>query len=216
MATLILKKDDKVEKTIVLSPGQSMHIGRKESNDIVVDDLTVSGSHAKLDYMDEGFLITDMRSKNGTFVNGERINSEWLKPGDVIGIGTHTLEVSLEGEEGFTINEGEMDKTMVMKAGQQPPPPKDKMPEAALTFLEGGSGEVPLTKKLTKMVVTGMMVGKTAATISKRPDGYFLSYIGGWTKPKLNGETVSESAELKDFDIIEIGSAKLEFYTKGK
>jgi hypothetical protein len=82
---------------------------------------------------------------------------------------------------------------------------------------------VELTKKLTKIgknassdiVVSGLTVGQTAATISKRPDGYYLSYVGGMSKPKVNGETVRESAPLKQFDVIEIGSAKMQLINKG-
>ena len=59
------------------------------------------------------------------------------------------------------------------------------------------------------------MVGKTAATISKRPNGYYLSYVAGMSKPKVNDKVVKESVELKDFDIIEIGSGKMQFVQKG-
>jgi len=227
MATLIVKKEDKVLKTVVMKPGQSLTLGRKDENGLVLDDLTVSGSHAKLDYMDEGFLLTDLRSKNGVFVNGQRVTSHWLQHGDVVGVGIHTLHLSVEEGEGFSIDENDMDKTMVMRSGAQPQAPAPSAagkPEAVLSYLDGGSGEVPLTKKLTKLgkdfsndvVIGGMMMGKTAATISSRPDGFFLSYIGGWSKPKVNGETVSESVELRDFDIIELGGAKLEFVIKNK
>ena len=57
-------------------------------------------------------------------------------------------------------------------------------------------------------------MGATAATISKRPQGYSLSYVGGMTKPKVNGETVKASVALEDFDEIEVGSVKLQFYTE--
>ena len=59
------------------------------------------------------------------------------------------------------------------------------------------------------------MTGKTAATISKRPNGYYLSFVGGMAKPKLNDFVVKESALLNEFDIIEIGPAKLQFIYRG-
>jgi hypothetical protein len=64
------------------------------------------------------------------------------------------------------------------------------------------------------IVVGGMMMGKTAATISKRPQGYSISYVGGMAKPKVNGEVVKESVNLKEFDVIEIGGVKLQFVTE--
>ena len=59
-----------------------------------------------------------------------------------------------------------------------------------------------------------MMVGKIAATISKRPQGYHLSYVEGMSKPKVNNEAVKESVLLKEFDTIELGSVKMEFILK--
>jgi len=81
---------------------------------------------------------------------------------------------------------------------------------------------VEIKKKLFKigksvssdLVVSGLMVGQTSATISKRPNGYSLSYVEGMSKPKVNGNAVKESVMLKEFDVIEIGSAKLQFVLK--
>ncbi|QTA78003.1 FHA domain-containing protein [Desulfonema limicola] len=79
-----------------------------------------------------------------------------------------------------------------------------------------------LIKKLTKIgknassdiIVSGLTIGQTAATISKRPNGYHLSYVGGLAKPKINGKTVKESVLLNQFDTIEIGSVKMQFIHK--
>jgi hypothetical protein len=62
--------------------------------------------------------------------------------------------------------------------------------------------------------VKGFTIGKTAMTISKRPNGYFLDYVGGMAKPKVNDEAVKESVKLKEFDTIEIGSVKIQFVLK--
>lgn len=48
-------------------------IGRWEDNDVVVDDRWVSRHHAQIRREDEGYVIQDLGSKNGTFVNGQRI-----------------------------------------------------------------------------------------------------------------------------------------------
>jgi DNA-binding winged helix-turn-helix (wHTH) protein len=63
-------------------------IGREIDSDIVVDDRQVSRSHAKIHSNSKNeILITDMDSKNGTFLNGERVTgSTSLKDGDVIKI----------------------------------------------------------------------------------------------------------------------------------
>ena len=57
-------------------------------------------------------------------------------------------------------------------------------------------------------------MGQTACTISQRPNGYSLSFVEGMTKPKVNGQQVKESVMLNEFDNIEIGNVKLQFFFK--
>ena len=64
------------------------------------------------------------------------------------------------------------------------------------------------------IVISGFLVGKTAATISRRPNGYFINYVEGMAKIKINDKPVKDSAQLKEFDKIEIGSALMEFILK--
>ncbi len=68
-----------------------MVIGRK-SSDLVIDDPKVSSTHAKIVYENNHYVIVDFRSKNGTYVNGERIRAETeLKENDLIKIGDMTF-----------------------------------------------------------------------------------------------------------------------------
>ena len=67
-------------------------IGRSSENDIVVDDFKVSRVHLQLVFNDGICSIVDLNSSNGTFVNGQKINSEVrLQPNDVVQIGNTTL-----------------------------------------------------------------------------------------------------------------------------
>ncbi len=220
MATLILKFGEDVQGEFQIKEGQSLTIGRKEGNDVVIENLVVSGSHAKIDSLPEGFLLTDLRSKNGTFVNENPINSHWLKDGDVVRIGKHTLTLALDDGEAFAVEaEDSMDQTMVFGTGEFRHEAAPKAASAILSFLKGGQGDIPLTKKLTKIgkdfsndvVISGFTVGQTAATISKLPEGFFINYVGGMAKPKVNGKTVSDTQRLDEFDTIEIGAAKMQF-----
>lgn len=218
-----------------LEKGGTLTIGRKETNTVVVDNLAVSGMHAKIDSVDDGYLLTDLQSKNGTFVNDTHVTTHWLRQGDVITIGKHKLVFSLGEGEAPPLDKGSLDKTMVLDTneyrammGKSSPTvtaqaeKKEKEASAVLSFLKGGEGDIALTKKLVKIgkdasndvVVGGFLVGKTAATISKRPTGYFLSYVEGMSKPKINGKAIKDTAQLKEFDKVEIGSATMEFIIK--
>lgn len=234
MPTITLKFKENVISEFPLGKGQAMTIGRRDDNDITIENLAVSGHHAKIDSVGDGYLLTDLQSKNGSFVNNQNVTSHWLKHGDVITIGKHTLvfgheEEAAKADAAFNA----MDQTMVMDTEQyrsmlskssdhEATRVLDEAPAAVLSYLSGGEGEIELSKKLTKIgkdstsdvVVSGLMVGQTAATISKRPNGYFLSYVGGMAKPKVNDTAVKESVKLKEFDTIELGSAKLQFILK--
>ena len=98
MAQLTLKFKELVLKEIPLE-GDSRTIGREPGNDVVVENLLVSGFHARIDLAGKDYILTDLQSKNGTFVNGERITSTKLKNGDQILIGKHLLVFNLDSEE---------------------------------------------------------------------------------------------------------------------
>ncbi|MBU0544012.1 MAG: FHA domain-containing protein [Proteobacteria bacterium] len=236
MPILTLKFKDNVIKEYDLEKGKSLSIGRREENNIVIDNLAVSGHHAKIDSVGEGFLATDLQSKNGSFVNEQFISTHWLKHGDVITIGKHSIVFEYKDGETKpeTANPQEnMDQTMVMDTNSYKSmlaksspnaasPDISKEPVGVLSYVAGGQGEVEISKKLFKIgkastndiVVSGFLVGQVAATISKRPGGFFFTYSGGTSKPKVNGVSVTESVQLKDFDVIEIGSAKMHFFVK--
>jgi hypothetical protein len=232
MPILTLKFKDNVLGEYPVGTGQSLTIGRKDSNDIAIENLAVSGHHAKVDAVGDGFLLTDLKSKNGSFVNKSIVNSHWLQHGDVILIGKHTLVFTYADQETRPAEaEGDMDQTMVMDTEKYrdmvakaapAAKPKKAAQVGVLSYLGGGEGEIELSKKLMKIgksassdiVVSGLMVGQTAFTISKRPNGYSLAYVEGMAKPKVNGDAVRDSVMLKEFDNIEIGSAKFQFFIK--
>jgi len=218
-----------------LEKDKALTIGRKENNTIVIDNLAVSGMHAKVDAIEDGFLLTDLQSKNGTFVNGKAVTTHWLQKGDIITIGKHKIVFSLAEGEAAPAAQETMEKTMVLDTneyramvGKTSPTltaaseQKEKESVAVLSYLKGGEGEVELNKKLIKIgkdpsndiVISGFMVGKTAATISKRPTGYFVNFVEGMAKPKINGTTVKDTAQIKEFDRLEIGSVTMEFIIK--
>ena len=87
--------------TILLSQG-TIIIGRAPGNDIVVDEAEVSRQHASIRGEAGGYWIADLESRNGTFVNDERIGKEpkQLRNWDRIELGalsTHWVFMETEG-----------------------------------------------------------------------------------------------------------------------
>lgn len=77
-----------------LEPGEripllaSTAVGRAEGNDIVLGDTFASGEHARLAWNGKGWVLEDMGSTNGTYVNGQQVSrSVAVKPGDIIEFG---------------------------------------------------------------------------------------------------------------------------------
>ena len=235
MARLILTFNKQVIKEVPFLKG-SVTIGRQDDNTIIIDNLAVSSYHARIDKTGDDFILTDLQSTNGTFVNDQKVTSHKLRHGDNIVIGKHViLFVATEKGKADAAAAAKMDldKTMMLDtakqrellAKQQTAPRPAQTPEkiGVLTSVDGSDlGEFELQKKLTKIGkaetseirLSGMLMGATAATISRRPSGYTISFAGGMSKLKVNGEVVKDSVSLKDFDTIEVGSYKFQFYLK--
>ncbi len=73
-------------KVIVIDQ-ESLNIGRKKDNDIIIDNPHTSRHHARIRFIDKKYVLFDLDSTVGTSVNGERTQTTILKPGDVISIG---------------------------------------------------------------------------------------------------------------------------------
>jgi len=74
-------------------------IGRSPESEIFLDDVTVSRSHAVIERGGQGFLLTDLGSLNGTYINNQSLNSKELVCGDEIQIGKfHLIFISAKSK----------------------------------------------------------------------------------------------------------------------
>jgi hypothetical protein len=71
----------------------SLLIGRHERCDIVLRDPSVSRKHARLVFRDHKWIIQDLRSRNGTIVNGMSVGRSEIRPGDLLALGDERLRV---------------------------------------------------------------------------------------------------------------------------
>lgn len=261
MPTLTLKfKKQEIDMRRLEKGADPLIIGRSSSNDLVIENLAVSGRHAKIEPIDYGFLLTDLGSRNGTFLNRELVTSHWLKHGDVITIGKHSLifeyeewepqprpeQDPAEADEALLFAYGEatpggddhnedLDRTMILDTDSyrnllvknMPKLDKDLVSAekpGVLTFVAGGQGELDLTRQVSiigkadscHVKVRGFLLGRVAATINRKPDGYYLNHTGGIIKPKLNGTSIKGEMRLQESDIIKVGTGTLRFSYKGK
>ncbi len=71
-------------------------IGRGPEADVVLDNMGVSRSHARIELKGDAYYVSDEGSSNGTFVNNLRIDRQRLNPGDAIQIGKFSLQVGFD------------------------------------------------------------------------------------------------------------------------
>lgn len=95
MLRILLKFNGAVLREIESSKEQ-ITIGRNAENDIQIDNVAVSGEHARIIKGPDHYFIEDLNSLNGTFVNQEKITKRVLEENDAITIGKHTLVVAFK------------------------------------------------------------------------------------------------------------------------
>jgi pSer/pThr/pTyr-binding forkhead associated (FHA) protein len=66
-------------------------VGRHRNNDIVISDPKVSSFHARIDRSADGFVVVDLKSRNGSFINGRRVETGPLTNGDELRMGPARL-----------------------------------------------------------------------------------------------------------------------------
>src|SRR5512137_2168819 len=96
--------------------GDVLTIGREAENGIVINDAEVSRKHTQFVFQGGKYIITDLGSTNGTFVNGERLTGQHvLVPGEVISLGEQ-INLLFEGVSQVDPN------ATVLSAGRAPAP----------------------------------------------------------------------------------------------
>ena len=206
MGKLVVSLDNVVLKEVVIQKERTT-LGRRPYNDIVIDNLAVSGEHAVLLSVGEDVYIEDLNSTNGTYINGKAIKKQLLSNGDVIEIGKYRIKY-------IGAEVADYEKTMVLRPGTLPPAappmPTVQMLPASIKVLNGGAAgrEVLLTKAVTTVGKPGTQV----ASIAKRPTGYVLAHVEGDQRPTVNGSPLGEGVvPLKNGDIIELAGTQMQF-----
>lgn len=189
MAKIILTLGEKQLREIPLSKERVM-IGRRPHNDIVIDDLAISGEHAIIVSTDQDAFLEDLNSTNGTKVNGQPVKKHYLQHQDCIELATYRLLYVT----------GQAESVGLPGTG----------PFARLKVLSGSKAgsEIVVNKAITT-------IGKPdqhTAVILSRADGYYLAHVEGSQYPEVNGVKVEiELCKLNNGDIIDMSGDRVEF-----
>jgi len=212
MPKMIVSIDEVVIKEVQLTKDKTT-LGRRPYNDIVIDNLAVSGEHAVIQMAGSEVVLEDLNCTNGTYVNGKAIKRQPLVGGDVVEVGKYKIKFMADNAE------NNFDKTMVVQArpastapavAQAAPRVEAPMANAAIKVLSGASAgrEVPLTKVVTTIGKPGVAV----AAITKKHHGFVVHHVEGAGNPTLNGAPIGQEAvALKNGDVIELAGTQMQF-----
>jgi len=216
MGKLVVSLDGVVIKEVQITKDKTT-LGRRPYNDIVIDNLAVSGEHAVLQMVGSDVFIEDLNSTNGTYINGKAVKKQLLAHDDTVEIGKYKIKYLADDGHDY-------EKTMIMKPGAAVPTFMHTAPQPAHSGFGGLAPIQPASIKvlngaaagrevsLTKVVTTVGKPGVQVASITKRPGGYVFAHVEGASRPTVNGTTLSgESIPLKNGDVIELAGTQMQF-----
>jgi pSer/pThr/pTyr-binding forkhead associated (FHA) protein len=197
-------------------------LGRRPYNDVVIENLAVSGEHAVFEKTDSEVYLEDLNSTNGTYVNGRAVKRHRLQHGDRIDIGKYKIKFMMEQDDDY-------EKTQLIR---RPAPPTAPVAHPVLGASSEASAASPVLQAmpavvtrsevsmpqgfaaapsaaaaairvltgsaagrqvaLTKVVTTVGKPGVQVASITKRPGGYVFAHVEGAVRPSLNGEMLTQ------------------------
>jgi pSer/pThr/pTyr-binding forkhead associated (FHA) protein len=212
-----------------------VRIGRGQGMDILIDNVSVSRRQAEIRKEGEAWVVRDLGSSNGTFVNGERVMADHtLRPGDEISFGKFSLffervvtepvaretpvaaaaprqspspSAKTEGTLHMSVAEVErLQKVAAQK--RQAQLQWEAAGERGTHYLEGGSVIVGRTDLCDVRLPSGGP--KQHIVVLHGKEGYEVRNVSSWYRMRVNGRLTAR-ARLKSGDLIQVGPVRLTF-----
>jgi pSer/pThr/pTyr-binding forkhead associated (FHA) protein len=223
MGKLVISMDGVVVKEVQITKDKTT-LGRRPYNDIVIDNLAVSGEHAALQLVGADVFIEDLNSTNGTYINGKAVKKQMLVHNDTVEVGKY--KIKYHADQG-----SDYEATQILRpsaTASAPSAPSLSRPSgfggptsldplvhspASIRVLNGAAvgREVSLVKVVTTIGKPGVQV----ASITKRPAGYVFAHVEGASRPTVNGKPlVTETLQLHDGDVIELAGTQMQFINR--
>lgn len=228
MPKVIISMEGIVIKEVQLSKNR-ITLGRRPYNDVVIDNLAISGEHAFFQLSGHEVYIEDMNSTNGTIVNGKSIKRQMLHHNDMIEIGKYHIQYIddvLSHPSAGLMGLGASTPPSVPPSTPTPPSIATGFGTTGLAGLTGidatntgtalirvmSGSAVGREVALIKVVTTIGKPGIAVAAITKRPHGFVLAHVEGVKRTMLNGKPVGdEPRAMKSGDMIELADTQMQF-----
>jgi predicted component of type VI protein secretion system len=239
MPKLVLQVEDRVLRECALSA--DVTIGRQPDNTVSVDNPAVSGRHARIARDGDGFVVEDLESRNGTFVNGERVTRQVLRHGDVVLVGKHRLLFDAEAVShdaaanaptpampdfgGTVLLDVEHQRRLL--AAIEARKAAAAVPVGSLRVIGGRADREEYRLDATESIIgksdtalvrlRGWFKPHAAIAIARMGEGYVATLLeatllGGQTR--VNGQLLQGRRGLAHGDMLQVGGLTLEFRCK--
>lgn len=159
MARVVVKLGEKTERTLELDV-DLLIVGRGSDAHVEIEHDLISRKHCRLRRAGDGFVVEDLESKTGTFVNGVKVGAHLLEPGDVVGVGPYSLV--------FEYSKADV-------GGAAPAAPPDQTAEDFWTNAAAESGVNNAVSSQSTAAADDMLAGnesaQAASSLTPRADG---------------------------------------------
>ncbi|MES2933785.1 MAG: FHA domain-containing protein [Pseudomonadota bacterium] len=221
MAKIIVTMDGTVLQELTLSKERTT-IGRRPQNDVIIDNLAISGQHAVIVTIMKDSFLEDLNSTNGTMVNGQPIKKHFLQDKDVIELAKYKITFIDEARRAALLAQGDKQAEPTMSLASDSPashsikaatPPAEAVTdnrEGRIKVMNGASAgkEMALSKPQTSIGRPGVQV----AVITRQASGYFITHVEGASFPLINGQSIGAGArKMQNGDLIELSGTRMAF-----
>ncbi|HSF83359.1 MAG TPA: FHA domain-containing protein [Anaerolineales bacterium] len=200
----------------------SISLGRANTNDIILDDVRVSRSHAQLESSTRGLTLIDLGSSNGTRLNGLRIDRATLRPGDTISLGSQQLKYQVEDPSedlGLTKIDSQMQLEQTMNQEYLPRVINETSTPSLVVFTGEKTWRVDLNNldlavigrdESCAVYIESSKVSRRHAEVQQVSGAFVLKDLGS-TNGTWLGEQQVEHHILQDGDTFRVGPAQIVF-----
>jgi len=218
-AVLRWKNNSEDEQELYLRKGDVADIGRREDNEVYLSSKLVSRCHAVIAWRDDAFILTDLLSENGTSVNEEKINKPFkIKNNDIILCADTPIEYKLIQTK---LDATELKKdgaTLIVRSESVQPRliVSSGLHEGKEFLLYPGKVVVgrATSKESYDISLQDKAISRPQMEIEHKENRIYISDLESVNGTLVNGEIITETEELRDGDVIEIGETTILFKIK--
>lgn len=206
MAKLTLFFKDKPIQSSMFESGV-IHIGRDETNDLMIDSLAIAPAHAAVIVNDSESIIKQLNMDFPLIINGKRLKEATLNNGDNIILGKHRILYSSSESIAPTPSSQEPEN----KALKQEISDFAQIPDANFQIMSGThiGRLIPLKKTMTRLGRNGSGI----VIVSRRKEGYYASLLEVDERIKINNIPLADrTVLLKNNDVLLVESVSMQFF----